>query len=292
MADLKLKIDKNKCIHCGLCINDCSCSVLCFDEEKIPTVQENGDSRCMACQHCLAVCPTGALSVFGKNPDNSVSVNQDKKPEDILNLIQTRRSIRQFKKENIEKETLRKLQNMLNWVPTGCNDHRLAFVFIDDIDALECFKNKAYKKLKELFSQRPVPKEVSKLLRFKSAINSGQDPIFRNAPHMVVALSPIDAPCSSVDPIIALSYFELYAQSLGIGTVWCGLAYYCLSAMPELVKDMNVPEGYKPMYCMLFGNPDVKYKRGTQPSKVKIITYGKLWAKVSVLCKKLFNFVK
>lgn len=296
MSSLKLKIDKTKCIHCGLCIKDCSCSVLEFDENKFPKVAENGDSRCMECQHCLAVCPVAALSILGKNPENSVEIFANHNPENILNLIQTRRSVRQFKKENIDKKLLKKLQDMLKWTPTGCNDHRLMFTFIDDCGALEKFKYKTYSCLKELFAQRPFPKEASKLLRFKEPINKGLDPVFRNAPHMVIVSSPVDAPCASVDPIIALSYFELYAQSMGIGTLWCGLAYYCLDLLPNLVKELNIPDGYKPQYCMLFGNPAVTYKRGIQPKEFKIITYRKFMARFEAFVKnlkiKFLNFVK
>jgi ferredoxin len=28
--------------------------------------------HCIRCQHCLAVCPTGAASIFGVNPDTSL----------------------------------------------------------------------------------------------------------------------------------------------------------------------------------------------------------------------------
>lgn len=296
MENLKLKIDKTKCIHCGLCIKDCSCNVLEFDAEKFPQISINGETRCMKCQHCLAVCPTGALSILGKNPENSEKIEINHNPYNVLNLIQSRRSIRQFKKENVDKKIIKKLQNMLKWVPTGCNDHRLVFTFIDNIDAIERFKNLTYKKLKEIYAQKPFPKEASKLLRLKDAIEAGKDPVFRNAPHMVIVSSPTDAPCASIDPIIALSYFELYAQSLNIGTLWCGLAFYCIELSGELVKELNIPDNYKPKYCMLFGYPDVTYKRCIQPDDYKIYTYDKFWIKITAFAKKLknkiMNFVK
>lgn len=291
MENLKLKIDKTKCIHCGLCIKDCSCSVLEFDEEKFPRVAKDGETRCMKCQHCLAVCPTGALSILGKNPNNSEKIEPNHNPDNVLNLIQSRRSIRQFKQENVDKQTLKKLKDMLKWVPTGCNDHRLAFTFIEDINAIEQFKNLTYKKLKEIYAKKPFPKEATKLLRFKDAVEAGKDPVFRNAPHMIVVSSPKDAPCADVDPIIALSYFELYAQSLGIGTLWCGLAFYCLETSEELIKELKIPSDYKPQYCMLFGYPNVTYKRCIQPADYKIYTYGSFLLKLKTLAKKFKNLI-
>lgn len=296
MKNLKLKIDKTKCIQCGRCIQDCSCYVLEFDECKIPKIAEGGESRCMECQHCLAVCPTGALSILGVNPDKSLNIEKDHHPENVLNLIQSRKSIRHFKQENLDKENLNKLKDMLPWIPTGCNDHRMLFTFIDDIDAMEKFKNKTYDKLKYVYKQRPFPIEATKFLRFKELILSGKDPIFRNAPHMVVVSSPVDAPCADVDPVIALSYFELYAQALGVGTVWCGLVQGCLNLFPELVSELKVPEGYKPVYCMLFGVPNIQYKRITQPKKYKIMSYPKKLAKFCAFLKKIkvsvINYIK
>ena len=52
---------------------------------------------------------------------------------------------------------------------------------------------------------------------------------------MIVVSAPPEESCAEQDGVIALSYFELYAQSLGIGTVWCGLVQACLKAFPELL---------------------------------------------------------
>ena len=123
------EIDENKCIHCGQCIRDCSIKALKFNDKQIPEIDEK---KCFKCQHCLAVCPVGALSVCDKRPENSDRIySQD--PEMILNLIKSRRSVRHYKKENVSQEKLQKLKDMLNYVPTGVNFHKLHFAFIDDI---------------------------------------------------------------------------------------------------------------------------------------------------------------
>ena len=45
MINKNLKIDENKCIHCGLCINDCIANSLEFDENKIPRFAQGGENR-------------------------------------------------------------------------------------------------------------------------------------------------------------------------------------------------------------------------------------------------------
>ena len=97
MINKNLKIDENKCIHCGLCINDCIANSLEFDENKIPRFAQGGENRCIKCQHCLAICPVGALSILDKNPDDSNLVLKEYNSDELLNLIQSRRSVRKFK---------------------------------------------------------------------------------------------------------------------------------------------------------------------------------------------------
>ena len=68
---------------------------------------------------------------------------------------------------------------------------------------------------------------------------------------MIVVSSNLKAPCANIDPIIALSYVELYAQSLGLGTCWCGFAQTCFKLMPEN-KGLRIAL-QKPKWLMKFG---------------------------------------
>ena len=265
------EVDREKCIHCGQCINDCSAKALEFNDEKIPVIDEN---KCFKCQHCLAICPTGALSVCAKNPENSDKIySQD--PDMILNLIKSRRSYRHYKQQNLAKDKMEKLKNMLNWVSTGCNFHKLPFAFIDDIEVVYEFRTYVNKKIIDALTKKPVKAIVNKFNRYLKSFLNGDDIVFRGAPHMVVVSTPVNAPCYDVDPMIALSYFELYAQSMNVGTCWCGLAEFCLMIMPELSDYLEIPKGYKASYVMLFGEPDVKYARTVQPEPFEITSVKK-----------------
>lgn len=270
MSQINFKIDKDKCIHCGLCEKDCVAQIIHLDADKIPSITNEDQEKCIKCQHCLAVCPVGAISIFDKKPENSTPCNNFPNDEQVLNLIESRRSVRQYKHENLPKETLDKLKNMLKYTPTGCNNHSLHISIIDDIDVMDRFRNRTNNTIKKLFLSKKINAIVKKFASYKSAFLNGDDVIFRNAPHMIVVSAPISAPCVNEDPIIALSYFELYAQSLGVGTLWCGFAQICLKLFPELCEFLEIPDGYKPGYVMLFGPSDVKYTRTTQPEEIQI----------------------
>ena len=102
---------------------------------------------------------------------------------------------------------------------------------------------------------------------------------------MIVVSSPINAPCANIDPVIALSYFELYAQSMNIGTCWCGLAYAMLRIFPELCEHLEIPAGYKVGYVMLFGPTHAKYPRATQPEKSQFVSVKKGIKNITILDK-------
>lgn len=282
MEDIKFIVDKEKCVKCGHCVIDCMPKVIELDEDGFPYAKN--PQRCMKCQHCLAICPAGAISVLGKKPENSEPISS-REPEKILNLIKTRRSFRHYKKENLPQETMDKLKNMLNWVPTGINYHKLHFAFVDDIEVMNDIRDYTNNKLVNVLSKPLINKVFKKFERYKKAIINGQDIVFRGAPHMVVVSVPNDATCKEVDPMIALSYFELYAQSMGVATVWCGIAYAVMKFFPELCKQMEIPDGYKLAYVMLFGPNDVQYFRGTQPEPFEVVSVKKSNRKMSFVEK-------
>ena len=269
MENLNFKVDKEKCIHCGLCEKDCIGHVLGFDKDGFPIVIN--EKACIACQHCLSVCPTSAISVFDKNPDESGQI-YSQNPDMILNLIKSRRSQRLYKNENLSEEKIQKLKEMLKWIPTGCNYHKLHFSFIDDLEVMNEFRDHVNSKIVSALTEKHVKAVIEKFSPFANAFINGEDIIFRGAPHLLVVANPVKAPCAKEDVIIALSYFELYANSLGLGTCWCGFGEIAMKLFPELSEYLEIPEGYQAGYVMLFGEKDVNYARTTQPSEVSVVS--------------------
>jgi hypothetical protein len=74
------------------------------------------------------------------------------------------------------------------------------------------------------------------------AWDNGQDIVFRHAPHILIVSSPDYVPSPEPDAVIALSYFELLAQSVGLGTTWCNLAEWAVaSIIPDMKRKLNIP---------------------------------------------------
>ncbi len=265
----KIQINKEKCIKCGACVKECITYSIEQNEEKFAQVVPEGENRCISCQHCFAVCPTGAITFDNKNPQDAFSP-VFANPSDVLDLIRSRRSIRQFKEEEISKDDWTNIKEMLPYIPTGCNYNGLHFSIIESKSAMDKIREYVNTKVLRLISNKFTQRYAGKFVKFKKAFENGEDIIFRGAPHMIVVSSHIHAPCANVDPIIALSYTELYAQSLGLGTCWCGFAQACFKLLPKLSQMVNIPDGYKPVYVMLIGKPAIKYQRTIIPEEYPI----------------------
>lgn len=55
--------DEAKCIHCGKCIESCNHNANSFSEKGFKGTYEVNYHHCTLCQHCVKVCPTGAITL-------------------------------------------------------------------------------------------------------------------------------------------------------------------------------------------------------------------------------------
>lgn len=254
-------VDRSKCVHCGRCVAECSRLCLIMTPQG-PEARPEGPDRCFHCQHCLCVCPTAAVSIDGVSPEQCPPAGPIPDAEAMLNMIRARRSCRIFKEENLPGETIGKLRDMLPYAPTGVNVRSLKFMIVSEKSKMDEIRHYCAQKLLEMIDARPDDPALAYFARFKTPLSNGINPIFRNAPHMIAVALPESTPCFTMDPVIALSYFELYAQTLGVGTLWCGMAYRLNDLLPEIMMNLGMPEDCKLGYVMLFGLPAWQFARG------------------------------
>ena len=245
--------------------------VLAKDDDDFPYMPQNLEKFCINCQHCLAICPAEAINCNGKTASQCIPVGNIPSSDEMFNLLRQRRTIRRYVNENIPFETMRMLKDSLSWSATGCNDHSLIFKVIENKEDMEFYRTTAADMLKKLFKWGILKLLYPNIKRFLCEILNGKDVIFRDAPHMIICAVNTKAPCKEADPFIALSNFDIMAQSCGIGTCWCGFAVYAIKFNRRLRKQLNLPKGYKVASVMLFGKPAVAYKRTTAPEKFKFI---------------------
>lgn len=263
---IDFKIDKAKCTQCGLCAADCPTLVI-NPKSEFPEIKEGKEEQCIKCQHCLAICPTGALSIWGKDPADSIAVEKNViEPEALSKLVKTRRSIRRFKSEAVEQEVIHELLATAAYAPTGHNKNAVLFSVIDDQNELAKLREKTYAAIKRVFEEGKLPERMAFMNDFQRLWYSKQvDVLFRNAPHLLIASAPNTIATPETDGAIALTYFELLANSKGIGTLWNGFIKWILrDIVPELKTEVGIPEDHVIAGVLIFGKPAVKYARSVQ----------------------------
>ncbi len=259
-------VDNERCIRCGKCAQDCVAEIVEQKGKVPPRIKPGEEENCLQCQHCLAVCPVGAVSVLGRNPADSLELKAGSFPalSQMTTLIRGRRSYRHYRDENVDPALLNKLLAAVANAPTGVNRRELTFTLIDSKATMNAFRVKALDKLREAAKDPGFAEKAGFLAEAVPAwFEHRQDIVFRGAPHMLAVSAPPDAPCPQEDVVLALAYFELIAQSAGLGTVWCGLAKWLLEILPELKALIGLPEQHK-YYCMLFGVPAIRFARTVQ----------------------------
>lgn len=272
---LQFKVNQQTCTQCGQCVADCPATIISMSENG-PFIAPEKEAACYKCQHCFAICPTGSISIFGLDPEKSVKLTGGLPGAAQMELlIKGRRAIRHYKPENLEPELLHKLLEVACYAPSGRNARQVRFTVVSDREKLAEIRDEMMAKLVKISREDGFPAGMEFFSNYvKQWEASGTDFIFRGAPHFVVVSAPKDIVTPVDDCLIALTTFELYAQTLGIGTVWDGLAKYIITGMlPEYKGRLGIPEDHVIGYAMAFGKPAVLYSRTAQhePSAVHFV---------------------
>jgi nitroreductase/NAD-dependent dihydropyrimidine dehydrogenase PreA subunit len=262
----KFALDREACSRCNLCLDDCVTHAISSDQDGLPTMHTEQEASCVLCQHCLAICPEGAISIQGLRPENSQSVDFEAQPTfaQMDRLVRSRRSVRKYHPENVADELIEQLLAAIAHAPTGVNARQLTFSVIKDRSSLAALRTSVLDAIAAAAASGTLGKYAVFLAqavhRWKE---EGVDLIFRGAPHLLIVSSPPTTPCPQQDVSLTLAYFELLAQSAGLGTVWCGYLKVVLETVPSLKPLLGLPEDHA-YYAMLFGAPAVKYARTVQ----------------------------
>lgn len=258
-------VDKDKCTQCGECVRDCLYGIIGMDDEY-PFIHKDKENKCIGCQHCLAVCKPGAISVFGLDPADSLAIGGGvPEPARMENMLLGRRSVRRYKKQGVDPKLIRHLLEIAAHAPTAVNQQKTRLTVVDDPEAMDRLRERATSAALEILHEGRVPEGMERLADFLEGCKYGQDVIFRGAPHLLVASSPADALSPMADGHIAVAYFELLAASHGLGAVWNGIARMVISVLvPELKELLGIPHDHQVVCAMSFGKPAVKYHRAVQ----------------------------
>ncbi|MBN2242105.1 MAG: nitroreductase family protein [Acidobacteria bacterium] len=269
-----LIVDQSKCEKDEFCVRECPAAVIRISAgDGFPELVEGGDAGCIRCGHCVAVCPHGAMSHADVPIESSPEIREALEigEAQAAQFLRSRRSVRVFKDKPVEKEKIRRLIEIARYAPTGGNSQMIEWVAITDKSRLKKIAGLTVDWVRQLAKDPNVVAAAPYLPMVVAAWDAGFDSVLRNAPAVVVACAAGGIMTGQTDLTIAMTYLDLMAPALGLGTCWAGLLQGALAASPPLKAAAGIPEGHPYHYPMMLGYNDIKYFRLPERKAPKIL---------------------
>lgn len=271
-----LTIDASKCKKDGICAGECPTAIIKLkDKDSLPEMVPGGKAFCLVCGHCVAVCPHGALNHSQVNLEDCAPIDKGLGITEgqAVQFLRSRRSIRFFKDKPVEKDKIQRLIEIGRYAPTASNSQLVEWMVFTDPAKIKEMAQLTVDWMRSVIKDNPQSPQASYLPMIIAAWDFGYDAVLRGAPALVIASAPKEATNGMVDLTLALSYFELAAPTLGVGTCWAGLLQGALLSHPPIKEAVGLPEGYPHHYPMMVGYPKAKYHRLPERKAPKI-TWG------------------
>jgi len=282
----EIRLITEKCSGCELCVSVCKDFGLQMIDGKV-SLTENPLFGCLACGHCMAICPECAIEIHGRtlSPDNLYDLPPKESTanyEQLHNLLKRRRSIREFTDKPVAKDLIDKILDAASTAPMGIPPSDVNVLVLDTQEKVRTFSQDYCRYLESvqwyvsgwfLAIMRPFWGKVNdemfkRFIRplFKIYIGhmkQGKDLVSYDAPLAIYFYgSPFADPA---DPLIAATYAMIAGESLGLGSCMLG-GIHPLIQNGKKAKKLREKYGIKfssrEGLFVIFGHPNIKYSKG------------------------------
>ncbi len=278
-------IERNLCTGCNLCVIDCPKRVLALDNNKKAFIIREG---CIECSHCYAICPEEAVSCPGlESPsfqtftcEEKLTAGEEISPASLLNLVRSRRSVRNYRDREVDRNTLLDLLEAARQAPSGSNDQQWYFTVVptrSGVEELAGGIRAFFEKLNRMASN-PLIRYGSIPFMGKALLNyyreymptvmeairdaeGGDDRLFHGAPALILIHSPRSGSTPREDAQYAGYIMTLMAHTLGMGSCFIGYAVEAMNREPALKQIVGIPAGHRVDTVLALGYPSVSYRR-------------------------------
>lgn len=287
-------IDSARCDGCRLCVKLCPDRTISISENKAAVT----GNRCMACGHCAAVCPNNAIEVHALDPNtfDFQSFNEDDRwlphgqfdTAQLVRLMRSRRSCRNFHKQTVSRQVLYDLVKIGITAPSGTNSQKWMFTILPSRSAvlkfgqaIADFFRRINKTAEKVWLRKGLKLLGKNKLDFyynqyhatvKSALTEWDadrtDRLFHGAPSVIIVGSRPGASCPMEDAILATQNMLLAAHSLGLGTCLVGYAVAAMQQEASLQQKIGIPKDETVYAVIAVGYPDEIYQRPAGRKKV------------------------
>jgi nitroreductase len=155
---------------------------------------------------------------------------------DIIECINTRRSIRRFRDEPVPEETIQLLIELGTKAPSGSNEQPWGFVVIHDKQEIDRLSEEVREFLLKNLEEYP------KLQKYERWFRNPAYNFFHHSSNLIAIYGNKNSHCYIYDCSLAAENIMLAAHSMGIGSCWIGFAEYTMNTKTFKEKYHVLPE--------------------------------------------------
>ncbi len=276
-----ISVDGELCTQCGLCVQDCTRRL--FSQQPDRQIVVTDEAWCILCGHCVAVCPTGAIShaALGFQGFDEIPRESRLAPDRLRAFLRSRRSVRAYRDELVPRPALEALVEVARFVPTASNQQNVAFTVVDDrsiIRRLADLTVDFYNRLLQQLAQPAVVEmlratstsaeevestlnSVPRLRRLISTYRRGDDVMFWNAPAVLIAHAPRSDYFGRDNCLFAVYALMLAATTRGLGTCLLGFFLRALQQDGAVAETVGLPADQMAHAALTVGYPRYEHSR-------------------------------
>ncbi len=266
----------DQCVACGNCVTVCPSKVFVQEEHTTPIAKH--PQSCISCGHCEAICNANAIVCEPfREKGNTIGINST----DTLSLLNTLRSIRNFKNEELPQKDLNDIIQAGYNAPTAQNIRQVSIenykgeklpelseVVTSHLEKLTKLNKALIIGTIKLFNKDKADfykTSLNKLDRITTSIRKGNYHLFHQAPHLIIIHAPKSNHFAKDDCDGALNFIRIAAHTKGYGSCTIGFA---MTAAIALSKHLNLPKGNIVLGVIALGKPTLKYNKGIKRNPI------------------------
>ncbi len=287
-------IDSRKCTGCGRCITICPKDVLTLQNKKGVLAKDD----CMLCSHCYDVCEFDAVD-FGDQLQKiefstfrykeRILKGRDIKPDLLVNTFRSRRSIRKYKSDEIDDDSVRDLIEFAVTAPSGSNCQEWEFTVINGrVKVWEfALQIKDFFRKINRYAANPLIRYLSVPFMGLALVNyyrdhfqtveyalaeseKGTDLLFHGAPCVIIVHGPMEGSTPVEDASYASYNICMLAHYMNFGTCLIGFAVEALNRSPEIKDELDIYSKNRVHAVIALGKPAVKFGRHSLRKKYSV----------------------
>jgi len=302
-----MKVDKEICTSCGLCIQNCPFRAWEMGADEYPKLKDSYE--CFSCYNCAIACPVEAISIvdsyhadaggFWATEPYPLPAVMPLKPKDekgepdrwnaIEQAILERRSVRNYKDKPVPESFIRRVLEAGRFAPSAGNCQPWKFIVITDrkvLDEIDVAVKGVLGGMSAMYRNDDLVKNLAGMvnpaepglfdprlaLGGMGAIATSGMGCTLNAPAVILFLGDarsIGGPQINIG--ICGANMNLVANSLGIKACWVGFTAV-VQMVPGFAEKLGVKPPWRIISSMTLGWPAFK-QEGMVPREYRPVTW-------------------